>query len=735
VNTISRRDVSRTVTAGVLTIAILLLSFGGLSPSHGDERRQPRRGLHPPTYDAAISEGRAAARDDVRDAKASAITIALVDRGGIVWSEAFGLADRRAGQAATPRTMFGIGSLGKLFATVATLKLVDRGLVDLDRPLVEYVPDFRMASPEYTQITVRMLLNHSAGFPGTDYRNGETAAPVPGYLDQVLQSLSSERLKTPPGYMSVYCNDCFTMTEALIRAVTGKSYAQFVQDEILTPLGMENTRFPFAPFPDGSYAKTYGGDGAVQPQLFANPLATGGLYSTPSDMARLAMMFLGNGAVGALRVVSRASVVSMAVDTTPGTFNPVRNQAHAWGLGWDSVAEPGLGAVGFDSWMKGGDVTGYGSAIIVSPRAQLAAVVIVASGSGSGHANAIAQRVLLRALAENRLIRAFPSPLPAVVPPVQAVPDSVLAAIAGQYATFNLIFRIEPQPDGSFRVFILSEDGWSSAGEPHPFKYRGDGWFSTDENPRKSMKVIDAGGTRYLVVRQPDGYQHYLNDEVFAQQVRGEGGLSAAWRARLSRTWLLVNESPDSLSKEPRLRLATAPEIDGLVAVRPTNDAGFFVVDPSASDAVARMMLVAPQLAGRDLNDLEILVRDGVEWTRFGSYVHRPLEGVPVLPGDATTTVAIGPDGYAEWRAVTIPAKPVEVRIDTTGAWRIYDATFTPVASGKGSSRAVLPAANVESSRAYLVLFGDPGQLITVTVSEEHTDRTVFDALLSRSAR
>ena len=709
--TVSRPVVGRSFTASVVLLLLLL----GLSPSRADEREEPRprRGLSPPTYDAAIREGRTAAQDDLRDGKASALTIALVGRDRVIWSEAFGLADRESGQAATPRTMFGIGSLGKVFATVATMKLVDQGLVDLDRPLVEYVPDFRMASPEYRQITVRMLLNHSTGFPGTDYRNAETSSPFPGYLDQVLQSLSRERLKTPPGYMSVYCNDCFTMIEALVRAMTGKSYAQFVQDEILRPLGMENTRYPIAAFPDGSYAKTYGGGGAVQPQLFGNPLATAGLYSTPSDLGRLAMMFLGDGAVGATRILSRDAVAAMAVDQTPGTFNPGRSQSLVWGLGWDTVAQPGLAAVGFDGWNKNGDITGYGAAIIVSPRAQLATVVIVASGLGSGQAAAIAERVMLRALAEKGLIRAFPSPLPSVIPPVETVPDGVLAAIAGVYASYNLILRLEPQPDASLLSFTLSGDGWVA--DPHPLKYRGAGGFSTDEDPLRSIEVIEAGSTQYLVLRRPGGYKQYLDNELFAQRVRGKRDLSAAWRARLSRTWLLVNESPDALSTEPRLRLVTAPELDGLVAVHPTFDPGFSVVDPSGSDTVATMMLVAPQLSGRDLNDLEIVVRDGAEWTRFGSYVHRPLDTVPVLPAEATTTVTIGPDGHAEWRAVATGVEPVAVRVDATGAWRIYDSTFTTVTSVKGSSRVVLPPASDRGPRAYVVFFGDPGQTITVT--------------------
>lgn len=83
------------------------------------------------------------------------------------------------------------------------------------------------------------------------------------------------RLKAPPGYMSVYCNDGFTITAALVEAMSGKSYVQFVQDEILTPLGMANTRYPLSAFPAGSYAKAYV-KGAAKPQEFVNTLASGG---------------------------------------------------------------------------------------------------------------------------------------------------------------------------------------------------------------------------------------------------------------------------------------------------------------------------------------------------------------------------------------------------------------------------------------------------------------------------
>jgi hypothetical protein len=76
--------------------------------------------------------------------------------------------------------MFGIGSVSKMFATIAVMQLVDRGVVDLDTPLVTYLPAFRMAAAGYENITVRMLLNHSSGFPGTDYRNASQLATNTG---------------------------------------------------------------------------------------------------------------------------------------------------------------------------------------------------------------------------------------------------------------------------------------------------------------------------------------------------------------------------------------------------------------------------------------------------------------------------------------------------------------------------------------------------------------------------
>ena len=154
-----------------------------------------------------------------------------------------------------------------------------------------------MVSPEYRNITVRMLLNHSAGFPGGDMRNGLTDAPFTGFAAQMMESLKYQRLKHAPGYLNVYSNDGFTMVENLVKAVTGLSYPEYVRQEILTPLQMTNSRYPDDYLPDGSYARPYTGE-TPQPYTSLNLYATGGLYSSAADMGKLMMMLINGGVSG-----------------------------------------------------------------------------------------------------------------------------------------------------------------------------------------------------------------------------------------------------------------------------------------------------------------------------------------------------------------------------------------------------------------------------------------------------
>lgn len=686
--------------ARLVGVSVLML---GLLVGCNDDDNDPA----PLNYAETIVDGRVAVRQALVDTDTPSASVVLIDGDRIVWSETFGYIDKATLTAPSPTTMYGIGSVSKVFAAMAAMKLVDQGKIDLDAPLVQYLPDFRMAAPEYPQITVRMLLNHSAGFGGTDYRNGFTNAPVPGYAAQVLESLATQRLKHLPGEMAVYCNDCLTMIEPLVAAVSGRSYTQFVADEILAPLGMTHSRFALEPFPAGSFAPGYTGDRA-DPQEYTNAYATGGLYSTPNDMARLAMMFMNGGRLGDVRVLSASSVAEMGSDQTRNLlFNPI--PTFHWGLGWDGVAQPGLAAVGVTAWHKNGGTLTYGSEFFVAPNERLAVMVTGASVKFS--VGQLAERIMLHALAERGSIPAVPTPLPDTPQPKQPATDADLAAIVGDYAQFEALLRIEALPDRSLKISMYSNGVWTEIA--NDLERRIDGSFSSDAAPNVAYRTFDGEGRHYLVARRPVGLGHYLAEIPFGQQVQPAAPLSTAWQARVGQRWLVVNEDAQSIplvqgTSPPRFALDVVDGLPGYLFATAIHT-GSQIVDPAGSDTLARMFLKIPVNFGRDLNDVVIETRDGEEWVRYGSTLFRPQASVPVLPvGDSA--VAIGGEGFAEWRKLSVGGT---VAIAGASAWKLYDADLKLLASGLGNG-----SVSTAPAGAYLMVYGASDTAITaITVT------------------
>ncbi len=660
------------------------------------------------SYDATLASARAAIRQALADTDTPAISVALVDRDRVIWAEAFGVIDKVANTTPTPDTLFCIGSCSKMLATIAVMILVERGQIVLDRPLAAYLSDFRMASPEYTQITVRMLLSHSSGFPGTDYRGIFSSEPRAGYAAQVMQTLATARLKHAPGEMSVYCNDGFTMVEPLVQALSGKSYAQFVADEILTPLGMSSSRFALAPFARGSFAPGFSGD-TMLAQEYTLAYASGGLFSTPSEMGRLARMLLGGGQLDGKRILQRESITEMARDQTlTQALRPVI-LPDGYGLGWDGVRAGGLAAVGVTAWHKNGGTSVYGSDFFVLPDEGLALMI---TGSSTGYGSGtLAELILLNALVERGRIAALPAALPATPGPQASASDAQLAALAGVYAHYQGLLRLRIEPDRTVSLAKYSAGTWAPAAAI--LKPRSDGTFAGDGSA-VAYWASPAQGEDYLVTRLPYGMGHYTFTVTFAQKLAPKAPLSAAWQARLGRNWLAVNEPADSLgisAASPLFTLAAAPDLPGYVlASAGPIDKQDQIADASGSDSVARMCLKIPMVKGRDLDDVLIESRNSEEWVRVGSSVFRPALSVPAL-GLGSHAVTIAPEGFAEWRK--LPALG-SVTLSTSAAWRLYDQDFASVSSGTGNGSIALPG---RGAAAYLLLYGAANSRIGVTLA------------------
>ena len=653
---------------------------------------------------ATIAEGRATVKEVMAETEATSVSVALVDGDQIIWSEAFGSAERETERQATTRTLYSACSVSKMLATAATLILVDQGKVALDEPLVSYVKNFEMPLDQrYRKITVRMLLNHSSGLPGNDMRGAITDAPFPGYAVQALESLRHMRLKHTPGSIASYNNDGFTMVQNLVKAVTSQEYPDFVRQNILTPLGMNSSRYQTEPLAEGSFARSYGGNSKLT-MYSVNTYGSGSLFSTPEEMSRLAAMFINMGTLNSRQILSPATVAAMAQDQRAGTLNPTPNEEYRFGLGWDTVSQPGLAAVGVKAWQKTGDMSGYfGSNMLVLPEEKLGVVVFGASnGFDSAHAVKISERILLRALVERGKLAAMPQQIPDVPLLVEAASSAEMIDFAGYYASGVTVYRLSFASDGSLTV---EEYTGKAAMSPkyQNLKKRSDGWYTADSDPNTSIGLRTEAGLSYFVLRQKRGFGHYQTTSMFAQRLDNRPGISVAWQQRLDERWLPVNDDPVLFSFGDRsFRLGTIAALNGYVMGKNI----LRDMTPPSADRLDGMFMALPDII-RDLQEVSLESRNNQIWLRQGSYLYRPRSELSSLAAGATT-VSFGES--TEWFKI-----PESGTVDISGSsyWSLYDAEFKTLASGITSGNATFSGAGAK----YLAVFGTDGKVTNLNLT------------------
>ena len=655
---------------------------------------------------ATIAEGRTAIKAAMAETGATAVSVALVDGDRLIWSEAFGSADKESGIQASTTTLFSACSVSKMLATVATLILVDQGKVSLDEPVASYIKNFAMPlDPRYRDITVRMLLNHTSGLPGNDMRGAITDAPFPGYAAQMLDSLTHLRLKHATGAVASYNNDGFTMVQNLVKATTGQEYPDFIRQNILTPLGMNLSRYQTEALPDGSYARSYSGNTRLT--LYSiNTYGSGSLFSTPEEMSRLAAVFINGGVANSRRIVSEASIAAMAMDQRIGTLNPTPNEEFRYGLGWDTLAQPGLAAVGIRAWQKTGDMSSYyGTNMLVLPEEKLGVVIFGASGSfDSSQAVKISERILLRALVERGKIAAMPQQSSDALLPVETVSPEDKNTFTGYYASGATAYRLSFAADDALTVEEYTGKTTLSP-KYQNLKRRRDGWYTADSAPEISIGLFAQSGYRYFVLRQKKGYGHYRTTSLFAQRLDNRSEITPIWQERQSERWLPVNDDPVLFSFGDRsLKLGSVSGLNGyLMGKNILRD-----MTPPSAERLDGLFLALPDIL-RDLQEVSTERVSNQNGLRQGSYRYRPLSGLSILPS-GSTTIASRADEPTEWFQL-----PESGTLGISGGthWFLYDARFETLASGTPTGTVTLSGTGAK----YLAVFGKSGQTIHLNLT------------------
>ncbi|HKT99972.1 MAG TPA: serine hydrolase domain-containing protein [Paraburkholderia sp.] len=546
----------------------------------------------------------------------ASISVALLKNGRIVWAEAFGKASMQTGAPATQDTRYNIGSVSKVLAGLAAVILQDRGLLDLDAPIVQYVKNFSMLSPEYTQITSRHLLSHTSGFSGSNYTNIMTFVPVPGYAQATMNVLADQHLKHLPGELAVYCNDGFTIFELVVAAVSGMSYVSFVEQNILAPLKMTNSGFLTTVQTSGNFAYPYD-NGTTYGIEYLDAYASGGLSTTPSDMMNLAQMFIGQGTFQGTQIVSARGIAEMATNQA-ANLTIIPSPIWPCGLGWDSVADWTMESVGVAGWNKNGGTAFFVSDFFVLPQAQMA---ILVTGNKGYNPRKIAETILMNALAEDRTIGAVPPLVSTAMPPAATPPN--VASLTGSYGNMQNPVQVLQNSDGTLALNRWDGHAWVALKQgATSYQYCSDGWWWSAANTADSYSFQSAVGTDaegnpynyvYLTQRTTRYGAGYISAAMpLAQKLPDLPQLDAAWSAHLQTAqWKVTNMSPQSVQmatthSPPQYSLAQIPALPGYI---------LFDNQPLVplSDDRGGMVLKIPLNMGRDLYEIVFSTVNGVQ--------------------------------------------------------------------------------------------------------------------------
>ncbi|SFD24134.1 serine hydrolase domain-containing protein [Clostridium uliginosum] len=633
----------------------------------------------------------------------TSVQYAVIDSGKIVLSDNAGVYNKAENRSLTKDNMYGIGSMSKMFVAASVMKLVDEGKIDLDTPVVNYIPKFKMADERYKQITPRMLINHSSGLMGTTFNNtfllndNDTI----GY-DKLLSELSTQRLKADPGEFSVYCNDGFTLAQLLVEQVSCMDFTTYIHENFTKPLELSNTKTPRDTFDRTSISKAYNAsDKKELPVENVNIIGTGGIYSTAEDLCQFTRIFTDTNN----SILSKKSIEAMAQkEYEKGIYNKSEDNIQGYGLGWDSVNCFPFNRYGITALAKGGDTFAYHGNMITLPQYGLS-VAVISSGGSSSYDQAFGTSILLQVLKEKGIISKI---LPDVTLPESktAQMPKELTKYSGLYNAGNIMANSTVDPNGTLTLSIVG----TSKSSDQVFTYTDDGYFTSADGDCKCKFVEEKNGVTYLERRAYityDGLPQTVIWDYNLQKVDSNplsDNLKAAWESRKNKDYYVLNEKYTS---ETYMKFFNARHIT-LNDEAPGYLMGHKIVNENEAKAITKI----PGTIGRDLFDYNFYTENGVEYLKTGSNIAVSSDAVPALSKDLAT-VTIAQDGYAKWYTVSseMADKTMKVELPINGAFAVYDANGSCVnysyISGENS---------ISLADGYHVVFmGDKGAVFNVS--------------------
>ena len=463
------------------------------------------RPVRPSTDARAIQEIIERARDSIRQGMEGqgilGVSAALLSEGAPIWIESFGSTG-----GATPRpvggdTIFSLQSTSKNFCAIAVMLAVQRGLLELDRPIAHYLPRFTVASRHeprpQEKMTLRLLLSHRCGFTH-EAPVGNNFAPESPSFEAHVDSISRTWLRYRVGERFAYSNLGVDLAGRILATVMRAPYGECLRELIFDPLGMSDATAT----PD-IYAARQNRAVGHEPGFDAVPLkvpmeAAGGVYASVNDMARYAAFHLGRGSLHGQRLLSRDLWAEMHAF-------PYRDSP-AYSLGVQRYRVDLKGGR-FDLYFHEGGGFGFGSSFVYCPKPRLAWVVLFNGQTRAGPRPEL-DRLAIQPILEHTFGPPM-APRPAIPPRMRTVRPSreALARYVGTYVdgTSQLTMSLE---DDTLAYRFLGE----VAATPLTFTRADTAWVTEGRHAPLGARFLPAKPPAAAYVRFSDGSSLDYND-------------------------------------------------------------------------------------------------------------------------------------------------------------------------------------------------------------------------------
>ncbi|NCD34874.1 MAG: class A beta-lactamase-related serine hydrolase [Spartobacteria bacterium] len=552
----------------------------------------------------------------------------LVDGDQIIKASGVGYADRENEIPATADTVYRIGSVSKLFTTVATLQEVDKGTIELDAAVTNYLshfnidprPDSHLPPIDYTNnpITVRSLLNHLSGLPSTYMRHAMTTEPKwriwDDYLTEAMEGIQSDYGCAPVNFFASYNNNGFVLAEYLLGNVTGQSLASYAKTNLFGPLNMSRTGFDMddAALTNGQ-AKSYNAELELMPKEYVNCLGAGGALTTANDMGSFLKMLLAKGRASTT-ILQTNTVLDMMSDQTADQVLSVGNKAFATGLGWDSALFPYFEYAG-GGCEKNGETTTFAAYTALATNQNLG-VFVVKNSPKARNITELARYILETAI-EDKCGLAKTNE--AAIPPSPFVQNTQtnVDALAGYYV------------NNSGYVNLKAGTNCLMYGRT-PQYLRADGWYGSATNAEFLIGFTNVQGRIFTMLRM--AYEGYVESAVTGERY-DPPVITNVWSNRMDQSWLILSLPDVSYMRtHPCSLMAQAAMTNGLMTIAVPSimldDYSFgydamtpMVIDPY-NDELAFVQGVGGKMPCAVRADDDIMVVDSYYWKNTKTVPH-----------------------------------------------------------------------------------------------------------------